>query len=186
MANPRVPRKKGQPAKSKKHSDLYTDEDPKGTITGLKFATVKDAEASVRKIKASDRTDAHKTQAAIAMEQRAKVAGKIAAAAVFRKFIESQKSKKMAVGGVAKKRNYRKEYDNYQGKPDQIKRRTARNAARGALMKTGVAKRGDGKDVAHKNGNPRDNRRGNLTLQRPAQNRSFARTKTAGKRNKRA
>ena len=195
MANPRVPRKKGQPSKSKKHSDLYTDEDPKGTIKGLKFATVKDAEASVRKIKASDRTDAHKTQAAIAMEQRAKAAGKIAAAAIFRKFIESQKkktvaknkkSKKMAVGGVAKKRNYRKEYDNYQGKPDQIKRRTARNAARGALMKTGAAKRGDGKDVAHKNGNPRDNRRGNLTLQRPSQNRSFARTKTAGKRNRRA
>ena len=26
--NPRIPRKKGQPAKSKKHSDLYTDEDP--------------------------------------------------------------------------------------------------------------------------------------------------------------
>tara|TARA_R110002073_G_scaffold122293_2_gene265259 strand:+ start:1214 stop:1795 length:582 start_codon:yes stop_codon:yes gene_type:complete len=191
---PRVPRKKGQPAKSKKHSDLYTDEDPKGTITGLKFATVKDAEASVRKIKASDRTDAHKTQAAIAMEQRAKVAGKIAAAAVFRKFIESQKkktmakkkSKKMAVGGVAKKRNYRKEYDNYHANPTQIKRRTSRNAARGALMKAGVAKRGDGKDVAHKNGNPSDNRRGNLTLQRPSQNRSFARTKTAGKRNRRA
>ena len=31
----RTPRKKGQPAKSKKHSDLYTDEDPKGTIKGL-------------------------------------------------------------------------------------------------------------------------------------------------------
>jgi len=44
---PRVPRKKGQPAGSKKHSDLYTDENPKGTIKGLKFATVKDAEASV-------------------------------------------------------------------------------------------------------------------------------------------
>ena len=113
------------------------------------------------------------------MEQRAKVAGKIAAAAVFRKFIESQKkktmakkkSKKMAVGGVAKKRNYRKEYDNYHANPTQIKRRTSRNAARGALMK---------------NGNPSDNRRGNLTLQRPSQNRSFARTKTAGKRNRRA
>ena len=24
-SNPRIPRKKGQPAKSKKHSDLYTD-----------------------------------------------------------------------------------------------------------------------------------------------------------------
>tara|TARA_E500000318_G_scaffold24413_1_gene24594 strand:- start:174 stop:743 length:570 start_codon:yes stop_codon:yes gene_type:complete len=187
---PRVPRKKGQPAKSKKHSDLYTDEDPKGTIKGLKFATVKDAEASVRKIKASDRTDAHKTQAAIAMEQRAKVAGKTSAAAVFRKFIESQKKKtaakkkKMAVGGVAKKRNYRKEYDNYHGKPEQIKRRDSRNAARNALKKSGVNVAG--KDVAHRNGNPRDNRRGNLTLQTASQNRSFARTKTAGKRNRRA
>jgi hypothetical protein len=191
---PRVPRKKGQPAKSKKHSDLYTDEDPKGTIKGLKFATVKDAEASVRKIKASDRTDAHKTQAAIAMEQRAKVAGKIAAASVFRKFIESQKKKtmtkkkttkkKMAVGGVANKRNYRKEYDNYHGKPEQIKRRDSRNAARNSLKKAGVNVAG--KDVAHKNGNPRDNSRGNLTLQRASQNRSFARTKTAGKRNRRA
>jgi len=92
----RVPRKKGQPAKSKKHSDLYTDEDPKGTIRGLKFATVKDAEASIRKIKASGRSHAHKTQAAIAMEQRAKVAGKTAAAAVYRKFIEQQKKKTKA------------------------------------------------------------------------------------------
>ena len=33
----RIPRKKGQKRKSKKHSDLYTDEDPKGTIHGLGF-----------------------------------------------------------------------------------------------------------------------------------------------------
>ena len=91
--SPRVPRKKGQPAKSKKHSDLYTDENPKGTIHGLKFATVRDAEASVRRIKASGRSHAHKTQAAIAMEQRARAAGKKAAAAVYRKFIEAQKRK---------------------------------------------------------------------------------------------
>ena len=89
----RVPRKKGQPAKSKKHSDLYTDENPKGTIHGLKFATVRDAEASVRRIRASGKTHAHKTQAAIAMEQRARAAGKKAAAAVYRKFIEAQKRK---------------------------------------------------------------------------------------------
>jgi len=190
MANPRVPRKKGQPAKSKKHSDLYTDEDPKGTITGLKFATVKDAEASVRKIKASDRTDAHKTQAAIAMEQRAKVAGKASAAAVFRKFIESQKKKtaakkkKMAVGGNVTKRNYQKEYANYHSKPKQKVNRAARNQARSIVKKTGVNTAG--KDIAHKNGNPRDNRRGNLTLQRASQNRSFPRTATAGKRNRRA
>ena len=67
---------KSSKKQSKKHGDLYTDENPKGTIHGLKFATVKDAEASVRKIKASGRSHAHKTQAAIAMEQRARVAGK--------------------------------------------------------------------------------------------------------------
>ena len=93
---PRVPRKKGQPARSKKHSDLYTDENPKGTIKGLKFATTKDEQASVRKIRASGKTHAHKTQAAIAMEQRARAAGKTSAAAVYRKFIEQQKKKTRA------------------------------------------------------------------------------------------
>ena len=87
----RIPRKKGQKRKSSKHSDLYTDEDPKGTIHGLKFATVKDAEASVRKIKSSGRKHAHKVQAAVAMEQRAKAAGKKSAAAVYRRYINSVK-----------------------------------------------------------------------------------------------
>ena len=88
---PRIPRKSGQPAGSKKHSDLYTDENPEGTIQGLKFATVEDAEASVRKIKNSGRSHAHKIQAAVAMEQRAKEMGKASAAAVYRKFINSMK-----------------------------------------------------------------------------------------------
>ena len=35
---PRKPRKKGQHRQSSSHSDLYTDENPKGTIHGLKFA----------------------------------------------------------------------------------------------------------------------------------------------------
>ena len=75
------------------HSDLYTDENPEGTIHGLGFKDVETAEASVRKIKASDRTHAHKIQAAIAMEQRAKVMKKTAEAAVYRKFIEEMKKK---------------------------------------------------------------------------------------------
>mgnify|MGYP003109749438 CR=1 FL=1 len=75
------------------HSDLYTDEDPRGTIHGLGFKDVETAEASVRKIKASDRTHAHKIQAAIAMEQRAKVMKKTAEAAVYRKYIEEMKKK---------------------------------------------------------------------------------------------
>jgi len=90
---PRKPRKKGQPAGSKKHSDLYTDENPKGTIHGLKFATVKDAQKSVSKIRGSGKTHAHKIQAAIAMEQRAKAAGKKSAAGVYRKFINQMKKK---------------------------------------------------------------------------------------------
>ena len=48
---PRIPRKKGQPAGSDKHSDLYTDENPKGTIKGLGFKDVETARASVSKIK---------------------------------------------------------------------------------------------------------------------------------------
>jgi len=88
---PRIPRKKGQRANSKQHSDLYTDENPKGTIKGLGFATVKSAQSSVNKIKRSGKTHAHKTQAAIAMEQRAREMGKISAANVYRKFINEQK-----------------------------------------------------------------------------------------------
>ena len=92
-ANPRIARKAGQPAKSDKHSDLYTDEDPKGTIHGLKFTTVQDAKDSVSKIENSSRTHAHKIQAAVAMEQRAIVAGKKGAAAIYRIFINKMKKK---------------------------------------------------------------------------------------------
>ncbi len=70
---------------------MYTDENPKGTITKLKFATVKDARASVSRIRRSGKSHAHKTQAAIAMEQRARVAGKPSAARVYRAFINQQK-----------------------------------------------------------------------------------------------
>tara|TARA_R100000406_G_scaffold61315_1_gene42650 strand:+ start:279 stop:617 length:339 start_codon:yes stop_codon:yes gene_type:complete len=95
---PRIPRKKGQPAKSKKHSDLYTDENPKGTIHGLKFATVKDAKKSVNKIKRSGKTHAHKIQAAVAMEQRAREMGKKSAAGIYRKYINSMKKKTKSRG----------------------------------------------------------------------------------------
>ena len=92
-SNPRIPRKKGQPAGSKKHSDLYTDENPKGTIHGLGFKDVATAKASVSKIRNSSRSHAHKIQAAVAMEQRAREMGKTSEAAVYRKFINSMKKK---------------------------------------------------------------------------------------------
>ena len=92
-SNPRIPRKKGQPANSKKHSDLYTDENPKGTIHGLGFKDVATAKASVTKIRNSSRSHAHKIQAAVAMEQRAKEMGKTSEAAVYRKYINTMKKK---------------------------------------------------------------------------------------------
>lgn len=79
-------------------------------------------------------------------------------------------------------RDYRKEYDNYQGTPEQRKRNTARKAARRKLEKVGRVKKYDGKDVDHKNGNPKDNNTKNLRVQTKTQNRSYPRTKTAGKK----
>ena len=48
MADPKVGTGKKPKGSGRR---LYTDENPKGTIRGLKFATTKDAESSVRKIK---------------------------------------------------------------------------------------------------------------------------------------
>ena len=100
----RVPRKPGQKADSKKHSDLYTDENPKGTIHGLGFTDAETARTSVNKIKNSGKSHAHKIQAAIAMSQRAKVASERAkdpkkkkdlgaAHRVYQSFIDTNKKK---------------------------------------------------------------------------------------------
>lgn len=83
-------------------------------------------------------------------------------------------------------RNYGSEYKKYQSSSKQKKRRASRNTARNRMIAAGKAKRGDGKDVAHKNGNPMDNRRSNLKVVPASKNRSFKRTKTARKVNKRA
>jgi len=46
-------------------------------------------------------------------------------------------------------RNYAKEYENYQGKPEQIKKTGERVKARRMMVKAGKATKGDGKDVDH-------------------------------------
>jgi hypothetical protein len=76
-------------------------------------------------------------------------------------------------------RDYRSEYDSYQGKPEQIKKRAMRNAARRKLVSEGKVHKGDGKDVDHKNGNANDNSRSNLRVQSKASNRSFPRNSKA-------
>ena len=69
-------------------------------------------------------------------------------------------------------RNYRKEYENYQGTPKQRANRSKRVLARRRLMNLGRVKKGDGKDVDHKNGNPKDNSDGNLRVRSVHANRS--------------
>ena len=47
-------------------------------------------------------------------------------------------------------RDYKKEYREYQGKPEQIKQRSQRNKARREMEKAGKVHKGDGKAVDHK------------------------------------
>jgi len=77
-------------------------------------------------------------------------------------------------------RDYSKERK-YDGKPEVKKKRALRNQARRKLMKEGVVKKGDGKDVDHKKALAKggSNKRGNLRAVPASKNRSFARTKKA-------
>ena len=83
---------------------------------------------------------------------------------------------------AARKRAQKK----YNAKPEQKKRRAKRNAARRAMIRAGKARKGDGKDVMHKNGNPNDNRKSNLKMGSKRKNRSYARTSKARKKNPRS
>lgn len=76
------------------------------------------------------------------------------------------------------KRDYKQEYQNYQGKPEQIKKRSERNTARAVEAKKGLVHKGDGKEVDHakplsKGGS---NTSGNLRVVSASTNRSFSRT----------
>ena len=78
-------------------------------------------------------------------------------------------------------RNYKKEYANYHSKPTQKINRAGRNKARSLVMKAGGAAKVAGKDVHHRNGNPKDNRASNLAVTSKTANRSFKRTRNAKK-----
>lgn len=84
-------------------------------------------------------------------------------------------------------KNYKRDYVQERKTESAVrkKKRAKRNAARAKLMKEGKVRKGDGKDVGHKNGNAMDNSRSNLKVQSRKSNRSYARTKRAGKKNPR-
>ncbi len=83
------------------------------------------------------------------------------------KELQMRQSKKEEVEVELDERNYRKEYDNYQGRPEQIARRSSRNKARRIMGdKTKI-----GMDVGHKDNNPLNNDSGNLRNEDPSKNR---------------
>lgn len=59
-------------------------------------------------------------------------------------------------------RNYRDEYLKFHSSTASKKDRASRNKVRREAEREGRVNKGDGKDIDHKNGNPRDNRRSNL------------------------
>lgn len=73
-------------------------------------------------------------------------------------------------------RNYKREYETYQGTEQQKKNRAARNAARAKMMKAGKVRKGDGKDVAHVKAFDKGGNNGTgLRVESKSANRSFAR-----------
>ena len=76
-------------------------------------------------------------------------------------------------------RNYRQEYDRYQGTAAQKKRRAGRNKARRLMNRKGKAKKGEGKEVAQKDNNPLNSVAKNMRMESKKSNRSFKRTKNA-------
>lgn len=72
----------------------------------------------------------------------------------------------------------------YNSKPEQKKRRASRNAARREAIKSGKARKGDGKDIHHKDGNPLNNDPKNTASVSKKTNRSLVRDRNARKRRK--
>lgn len=71
-----------------------------------------------------------------------------------------------------KARDYKKEYRTYHGTKEQLRRRSSRNKARRRMEKDGLVRKGDGKDVDHKDSNPLNNSRSNLRAMSTSRNRA--------------
>ena len=77
------------------------------------------------------------------------------------------------------KRDYKKQYEKYDGKDSVKKDRAKRNGARRIMEAEGKVSKGDGKDVDHKKPLSKGGsiNRGNLRVTSKSANRSFARKK---------
>lgn len=71
-----------------------------------------------------------------------------------------------------RKRDYAKEYRDYHAKPEQKKRRAGRNKARALMIRKHGKAALKGKDVDHRDFNPRNNSASNLSIRSRSSNRS--------------
>lgn len=87
----------------------------------------------------------------------------------YRKANESVEEVKKTLKQV-RERDYKREYEDYHGKPDQVKRRTGRNAARRLMAAKAPIKKDH--DIHHKDNDPTNNNPSNLAVQHMSINRA--------------
>lgn len=69
-------------------------------------------------------------------------------------------------------RDYKAEYAKFHSSTASKKDRASRNKVRRAAERDGRVSKGDGKDIDHRNGNPRDNRKSNVRVVSKSTNRA--------------
>lgn len=82
---------------------------------------------------------------------------------------------------AAEVKAHRKAQGKYEKSPEQVKKRENRNTARRQLEAKGEVSKGDGKDVAHVDGNALHNSPTNWAVESRKKNRSYKRTRGAHK-----
>lgn len=82
---------------------------------------------------------------------------------------------------AAERASINKANNKYEADPIQVKKRENRNKARYNEEKAGKVHKGDGKDIAHKDGSALNNDPANWAVQSRHKNRSYKRTKGAHK-----
>lgn len=69
-------------------------------------------------------------------------------------------------------RNYKDEYAKFQSSTKSKKDRASRNKVRRAALRSGRVRKGDGSDIDHLDGNPRNNSKKNLRVVSKSKNRA--------------
>tara|TARA_Y100001963_G_C6779497_1_gene449111 strand:- start:690 stop:3131 length:2442 start_codon:yes stop_codon:yes gene_type:complete len=156
--------------KKKAVRDVKAKYDPKIDALKKRIADLKTKMDLKKSVKTSSSTlDALKTQHAAARKKREDAEAKVKAS---QERLKALRAKLNNSFDPMEDRDYKKEYANFHGKPEQRAKRSKRVLARREMIKSGKAKKGDGKDVDHKDGNANNNSPSNLRMMSVAKNRS--------------